>query len=113
MTTLIVAAIFSLMLGGLACRADARFRHEDRLPMQWWITGEVTWSAPRRLALAFIPAVAIATLVVFVIMSLTVPPRAGQEGLVIPTLAGLGTMFIAIQLMHFWLIAKTLRRKTG
>ena len=110
MGVLIVAVILSLILCALAYRADARFRIEDRLPMQWWLTGEVTWSAPRRLALAFIPALAIAALSIFAFMSFTIKPRAGQEALVLPSLIGLGFTFIAIQLAHLWLITKTLRR---
>ena len=110
MGMLVVAVILGLILCTLAYRADARFRTEDRLPMQWWLTGEVTWSAPRRLALAFIPALAIASLSIFAVMSFTMKPRAGQEALVLPSLIGLGLTFIAIQLAHFWLITKTLRR---
>jgi len=110
MATLGVAVIFTLVLCTLAYRANARFRDEDRLPMQWWLTGEVTWSAPRPLALAFIPALAIVVLAVFVVLSLTTKPRAGQEMLVFPSLIGLGATFIAVQLLHFWLIARSLRR---
>jgi heme/copper-type cytochrome/quinol oxidase subunit 2 len=110
MAMLSIAVIFGLILCALAYQANARFRSEDRLPMQWWVTGEVTWSAPRRLALTFIPALAVAVLSIFAIMSLTMKPRAGQEALVVPSLIGLGVTFIAIQLAHFWLIAKTLRR---
>ena len=46
MGMLVVAVILGLILCALAYQADARFRSEDRLPMQWWLTGEVTWSAP-------------------------------------------------------------------
>ena len=110
MGMLVVAVILGLILCTLAYRADARFRTEDRLPMQWWLTGEVTWSAPRRLALAVIPALAIAALSIFAVISFMMKPRAGQEALVLPSLIGLGLTFIAIQLAHFWLITKTLRR---
>jgi len=113
MEMLSVAGIFGLVMCALAYRANTRFRGENRLPMQWGLSGEVTWSAPRRLALAFIPALAIALLSFVAIMSLTVKSRAGQEGLVFPTLIGLGAIFIAIRLVHFWLIAKTLRRNAG
>ena len=105
-----VAVIFGLILCALAYQANARFRNENRLPMQWWLTGEVTWSAPRYLALAFIPALAIGALSIFVVISFTLKPRVGQEAIVLPSLIGLGLTFIAIQLAHFWLIAKTLRR---
>lgn len=110
MTMLVAAMIFALILCWMAFQANMRFQNESRLPMQWWLTGEVTWSAPRRLALAFIPALATGVFTIYIIMSLTVEPRVGQEVLVLPTLVGLGAMFIAVQLAHFWLITKTLRR---
>lgn len=111
MSIAIVSVIFVLLVCALARRADVRFRSEDRLPMQWWITGEVTWSAPRRLALAFMPALAIVVFGFVTIMALNIPPRAGQEGLVLPTTIGIGATLVAVQLLHFWLITRTLRRQ--
>lgn len=113
MVMLGIAVVFGLALCLLAYKANARFRSETRLPMQWGLTGEVTWSAPRRLALAFMPALGIGVLAFFVIISATLKPRAGQEDAVLPTLIGLGVILIAVQLLHFWLIARTLRRNTG
>jgi hypothetical protein len=106
----IVAAFFVFVSGALAYRANARFRDEDRLPMQWWFTGEVTWSAPRRLALSLMPALAAVTLGALAITSLTTPPRAGQEGAVLPAAIGMGAMLVAIQSLHLRLVARTLRR---
>ena len=110
MSIVIVSVISILMVCALAYRADAWFYHEERLPMQWWITGEVTWSAPRRLALAFIPALAIVSLGFVTIMALSVASQAGQEGRVLLATIGMGATLIAVQLLHFWLIARTLRR---
>ena len=39
----------------LSLRSDRRFRAIDRLPMQWTLTGTVSWHAPRAVALAFTP----------------------------------------------------------
>ncbi|RYF00040.1 MAG: hypothetical protein EOO77_34645 [Oxalobacteraceae bacterium] len=111
MSIVIVSVISVLMVCALAYRADSLFYGEDRLPMQWWITGQVTWSAPRRLALAFMPALAIVLLGFVTIMALNVPARAGQEGLVLPMTIGMGATLIAVQLLHFWLIARTLHRQ--
>ena len=105
------ALFFILVYAGLALWANNRFRDEERLPMQWWLTGEVTWSAPRPLALAFIPALAIATFAACALLAVNVPPRVGQEDLVLPAFIGLGTMFIAVQVLHLWLIRKALSRK--
>lgn len=110
MSLVITAALFSLALFGLAWRANGRFRREDRLPMQWWLNGEVTWSAPRAIALAFIPALAFFVFASLIVLSRNVAPRPGQEGMVLPTLIGLGATFVFIQILHFWLIEKTLRR---
>lgn len=110
MSLVITAVIFSLALCGLAWRANARFRREDRLPMQWWLNGEVTWSAPRPIALALIPALAIFVFASLIVLSRNVAPRPGQEGMVLPTLIGLGATFVFIQALHFWLIERSLRR---
>ncbi|GGE78524.1 hypothetical protein [Sphingomonas prati] len=77
--------------------------------MQWWFDGEVTWSALRRIALAFIPVSALLTLASLTILSFTMPPRPGQEGMVLPVLIGIGVMFVVIQRLHLWLIRRTLR----
>lgn len=105
-----IALFFSLLLGGLAVRANSRFRHEDRLPMQWGLTGDVTWSAPRVLALAFIPALAISVLAINAALAVNLQPRPGQESMVLPGLIATGILFLVIQTLDFWLIEKTLRR---
>lgn len=110
MSIVIVSVIYILMVCALAYRADAWYYREERLPMQWWITGEVTWSAPRRLALAFMPALAIVSLGFVTIMALSVAPQAGKEGRVLLATIGMGATLIAVQLLHFWLITRTLRR---
>jgi len=110
MGMLVVSTVFVIILTALAYRANTRFRSESRLPMQWGITGAVNWFAPRAVALAFIPILGIGVLGFQVFMGVNVPPRAGQEGLVFPVLVGTGATLIAIQLLHFWLIERTLRR---
>lgn len=109
MEVAIIAVIVVVVMALLARRADRRFRREARLPMQWGPTGGVNWSAPRRLALAFMPAMAAVLLGFIAILLLTVPPRAGQEGLVLPVAMAMGLLLIAAQLFHFWLIGRTLR----
>lgn len=51
---LILLAAVGAMIA-LSLRADRRFRAIDRLPMQWTLTGAVSWHAPRAVALAFTP----------------------------------------------------------
>ena len=105
----IVSTFFILVTCILAYRANTRFRSEGRLPMQWGLTGQVNWSAPRRVALAFVPVLAIVLLGFFTVMLINVPPRAGQEGLVFPILVVTGVTLVAAQLAHFWLIGRTIR----
>ncbi len=113
MGLLVVSAVFVVILSALAYRANIHFRNERRLPMQWGITGAVNWSAPRSVALAFIPIVAIAVLGFQVFMALNVSARAGQETLVFPVLVGTGVTLVVVQLLHLWLIERTLRRNAG
>ena len=106
----LIALLFSMVIFGVALQANARFRRSDRLPMQWWLNGEVTWSAPRRVALAFIPALALSVYASMLVLALYVPIRPGQESMALPTFVGMGVMFLAIQRLHLWLVALTLRR---
>lgn len=78
MTVLIIAVAFASILIGLSVRANARFPAEERLPMQWSISGSVNWTAPRVIALSFTPVLAIGTLILFVIGTITMQPRPGQ-----------------------------------
>lgn len=113
MGMLVVSAVFVVILAVLAYRANRRFRSESRLPMQWGITGAVNWSAPRSVALAFLPILGTGVLGFQVLMALNVPARAGQKALVFPVLVGTGVTLVAVQLLHFWLIERTLRRNAG
>ena len=51
----IIALIAIGLLIRMSVRANARFREEVRLPMQWALDGSVNWTAPRGLALALTP----------------------------------------------------------
>jgi hypothetical protein len=43
-------------------------------------------------------------------LTLVLPPKPGQEALVMPATIGLAAMFIAIHALHIFLIARTLSR---
>lgn len=105
----IVSMVFIGIICILAHRANARFRSAARLPMQWGLTGKVTWSAPRPIALAFMPILAVALLGFVSVMAMTVSPRPGQEHLVLPVSLMMGGALVVAQLFHFWLIDRTLR----
>lgn len=97
----------------LSLRANVRFRHEDRLPMQWSLNHEVNWTAPRALALAFTPALAICSLFAAGIAMLLMKPRPGQEGLEVPVLLMISFGFIAVHLLHLWMIDRSLSGRGG
>lgn len=109
MIVLCLALIFGLIIAALSLRANGRFRTADRLPMQWSLSGSVNWWAPRIVALSFIPATAAVILGLFVFLALNVKPRTGQENMVLPVLIIIGSTFIAVQVLHHWLIARTMR----
>lgn len=113
MVMIVTAIIASLILAGLARWANSRLRSEDQLPMQWWVTGEVTWSAPRPIALSIVPTLAVLTFIVIVVLSFSTDPRSGQEAEVLPTMISLGIMFLGIQVLHLWLIEKTVQRNSS
>ncbi len=105
----IVSIAFVVVICILAYRANARFRDEARLPMQWGMTENVNWSAPRPVVLAFMPVLAAALLGFITVMAMTVPPRPGQEHLLLPASLVMGAALVVAQLFHFWLIDRTLR----
>lgn len=115
MIVTIFAAAIGLTMIVLSVRANSRFRQEEKLPMQWMLSrsrplsSTVIWSAPRAFALSLVPALAILVLSLFAIGSFTLTPRPGQEGMMIPSLIFIGGIFLAVQILHLWLIAKTLR----
>lgn len=116
LAVLIVAIIFTSAMVGLSMRANARFRHEKRLPMQWSLSRSkplsetINWSAPRVLALSFTPFLAVCTLVLFTIGAMTLTPRPGQEWMMIPALIFIGGVFVAAHAFHIWMIGKALKR---
>jgi hypothetical protein len=110
MIALLIASMFGLAMIILSVRANARFKDEERLPMQWSLSGSVNWTAPRKLALGFIPGLAIVMLAVIVSMIWTLQPRPGQEDMELPILMVIGSAFVGSYLLHLWLIDKTISR---
>ena len=116
MAVLIVSAIFALVMIGLSIRANARFRQEKELPMQWLLTRSeplsrsVVRTAPRAFVSSLTPFLAICTLALFNVVAMTLTPRPGQEGMLFPSLIFIGSVFVAAHVFHLRLIGKTLRR---
>jgi hypothetical protein len=111
MIELSIALSFILILSFASLRADQQFRCEDRLPMQWSVTGKVNWTAPRRIALAFTPVLATVILTAVALsVSLSGDPRPGQEGLGAPVVVFIGLVFTGVHLLHLRLIARSVDR---
>jgi hypothetical protein len=104
-----IAILALAVLVWMSLVANARFKDQRQLPMQWSLTGSVNWTAPRPLALAFTPVLAALCLSATVALAIFVPPRPGQEGLVIPTIVAVALAFIGAHAMHLWLTDRTLR----
>jgi len=83
--------------------------------MQWSLSRSVplsrsvNWSAPRALALSFMPVLGCGVLAFFALCAATLQPRPGQEWMVMPALIVVGALLVAIHLLHLWLINRTLR----
>lgn len=110
MAQILIAALAICVLVLMSVRASRRFKHEDRLPMQWSLDGSVNWTAPRYIALAFTPVMAAIILPTLVALTTLLRPRPGQEGLVIPTLLFAALVFVGVHAFHIWFIGKSLGR---
>ncbi|GAD49753.1 hypothetical protein NT2_06_01930 [Caenibius tardaugens NBRC 16725] len=113
MPQIIIGLIATAVLIGMSFLANERFRERSRLPMQWYLDGEVTWTAPRRIALAFVPALAIPIIWATVALTIFVAPRPGQDGFEIPVTLFMGGIFVGAHFLHIWLIDRHLKRSGG
>ena len=110
METALVGTLFCVASCGLAIWANKRLRSEAQLPMQWWLGGEVTWYAPRPIALAFVPALGVLVFAGLTVISFYTRPRPGQEWMEVPSLFAIGVIVLAVQVFHLWMVEKTVRR---
>ena len=69
------------------------------------VTSAISFTMPLILCALSIPMLA-----ALIWLFLNVAPRSGQEHLVLPVFVGIGALFVGIQLLHVWLIDRTLRR---
>ncbi|KQV32313.1 hypothetical protein ASC97_01580 [Rhizobium sp. Root1203] len=100
---ILLACIVPAMLA-LAGFAYARIAPDRRaVPMQWSLSGNVNWSAPRALAFASIPMLAIALMAV---LAVTGAGHARDIGIV-------GMLLFACQAMHIGLVSRWSKRKRG
>lgn len=108
MIAFVIVMAAAVLLIAMSLRADARFRHAARLPMQWSFSGEVNWTAPRRIALALLPGLGIVMLTAMAAMMQITRPRPGQEGLEAPVLVVAALILVGLHASHLWMVGRTL-----
>lgn len=75
--------------------------------MQWSLDGSVNWTAPRKLALAFLPTLAAGILALLTIAPLFLPVRSGQENEVASVTLIVAFAFVGMHALYLWVVAKT------
>lgn len=83
----------------LAVIANRRFGELERLPMQWGLSGHVNWTAPRVLALAFVPV-----LYALLAGALILAANNNPEKYTAKSVGTVLVVLIAAQILHLWLI---------
>lgn len=83
----------------LAVAANSRFSDLERLPMQWGLSGQVNWTAPRVLGLAFVPVLYAVLAGIFIWAAEHDPEKYTAKSLGIVLIA-----LIAVQILHVWMI---------
>jgi hypothetical protein len=106
---MIIATVSILAMICVSLWANSRFKAHDRLPMQWSLTGKVTWTAPRPFALAFYPSLTVIIVIAMSILSNHLTPRLGQEEEAAYAIPALGILFFVIQCGHLFMTNRTFR----
>ncbi len=83
----------------LAVAANSRFADLERLPMQWGLSGQVNWTAPRVLGLAFVPMLYAVLAGIFIWAAEHDPEKYTAKSVGIVLIA-----LIAVQILHLWMI---------
>jgi hypothetical protein len=104
MAAFLIAMVAITALISMSRWANRRFEHLVRLPMQWSLDGKANWTAPRRLALAFTPALGGVVLLLIAGLTTVTRLREGQEGYELPVVLLVATTFVAIHGLHLWLV---------
>lgn len=106
---MIVAALIIFFMVGISFAANSRFKAYERIPMQWSLSGRVNWTAPRGVALAFFPGLAVLTAAALATVAETSSPRPGQEGEAAFAVPLVVAVLLGIQCVHLLIASRTLR----
>ena len=88
-------------------RANERFRHHPKLPMQWALNRQPTWYAPRRVALTVMP-ILFGTGLLTVVLSVhgTTEPITVPDIRAVLFMLGLGVVGIVLFALYLRLVAR-------
>lgn len=106
-TATFLLTVYAGLTAWMYARADRRFSHHPKLPMQWGFSGGPNWYAPRRLALIATPLlggigfIAVAAAVIAAPFSMT-----ANRGLIVQLLVGLGVLGIVAFAGYLWLVKR-------
>lgn len=106
---MVLAGVVFIVMVCIALWANSRFKAHDLLPMQWSLTGKVNWSAPRPLALAFFPGLAVLTAIGILVVGSRYAPRPGQEREAAYAIPVVMILLLLIQCVHLFFAGRTLR----
>ncbi len=101
-TAWLFAAGALVLVCAIALWADRRFAEVPRIPMQFGLDGTVNWTAPRRLGLAFAPALG----AIVLISVLLARGHGGDAQAVVRQVALTGAVLVAAELFHIVLLVR-------
>ncbi len=106
-TAIGLLALYFGLAGWMYMRANGRFRHHAKLPMQWGLNKQPTWYASRRLALAVTPLLGGIAFIISALAIVGTPGPMNVDGSQTAlTLLGLGAFGIAIYAGYLWLVGR-------
>lgn len=113
-TAIILLATYMAMAAWMYDRAQKRFRHRAKLPMQWGLNRRPNWYAPRHVALIVTPILGgIGFLAAALIVATMPQPPIGTTDQVDCLLVGLGSLGLAVYAGYLWLVARWDRATSG
>ena len=98
----IVGVATVAVLVAISVGANQRLGNLTEIPMQWGLDGKPIWYAPRRLALAFTPAIGA---IVLVAVALKTVVAHGKPGTILVVAAAI----VLAHLLHLAIMVRTLR----
>ena len=113
LTAILLLAVYIGLAGWMFSKANSRFSHHDRLPMQWGLNKQPNWYAPRRFALGMAPLLGgIAFIIAALAMAFPSSTRVADKQTTL-TLLVLGIFGIFVYAGYIWLVGQWDRNSPG